>query len=236
MLALPCGSAGQRRWRAPPAYRGRGRPFDYAQGRPRRARRLEDRVPSSAASGLLDTLPARSWQVIAWREGAKGALVKQAPRLRVYRAGYRGAATTTQGWLMGERPLPGHQGENKCYFAWGLDALELHGLLELAHCRWIVERLYQDAKGELGLDDYEGRLWQGLHRHVALVMLAHCYLTLRRSYGDEPPRAPPAPPGQAPDGLPTPRAGFSPHRAAPASPLCGGQFSRSSFSRWSGQS
>jgi len=187
---------------APAPYQGRGRP--------RRVRRLEDRVHSSAAGDLLDTLPEESWQVIAWREGTKGALVKQAARLRVYRAGYRGAATTTQGWLMGERPLPGHQGDSKYYFAWGLDALELDGLLEVAHCRWIVERFYQDAKGELGLDDYEGRLWQGLHRHVALVMLAHCYLTLRRSYGDEPPRAPPAPPGQAPDGLPAPVRGFPP--------------------------
>ena len=53
----------------------------------------------------------------------------------------------------------------------------------LAHNRWVIERFYQDAKGELGLDDYEGRFWTGLHRHVALVMMAHSFLNIRRNHG-----------------------------------------------------
>ena len=52
----------------------------------------------------------------------------------------------------------------------------------LAHNRWVIERFYQDAKGELGLDDYEGRFWTGLHRHVALVMMAHSFLSIRRNH------------------------------------------------------
>jgi hypothetical protein len=81
----------------------------------------------------------------------------------------------------------------KQYFAWALDDLSLADLIEVAHVRWVIERFYQDAKGELGLDDYEGRLWTGLHRHIALVMLAHCFLTLRQSYGPE--ISGPGPPG-----------------------------------------
>jgi len=54
-------------------------------------------------------------------------------------------------------------------------------LLEGAEDNPFLERFYQDAKGELGLDDYEGRLWHGFHRHVALVMLAHCFLTLQQT-------------------------------------------------------
>lgn len=174
---------------------GTEEPVPYqGRGRPQRPRRLEDRVPSRGACDLLESLPEDSWQTIAWREGAKGALVKQATRVRVYRVGYRGAHSASQGWLVGERPMPGHQGETKYYFAWDLDDLDLHGLMEMAHCRWIVERFYQDAKGELGLDDYEGRLWTGLHRHVALVMLAHCYIGLRQSYGQEVVRGRPPPP------------------------------------------
>jgi len=187
---------------APVPYQGRGRP--------RRARRLEDRVASRAASDLLDSLPKDSWQTIAWREGTKGALVKQASRVRVYRVGHRGAHSTTQGWLVGERPLPGHHGEAKYYFAWGLDDLDLQGLMEMAHCRWIVERFYQDAKGDLGLDDYEGRLWPGFHRHVALVMLAHCYLGLRQSYGQELIRGHPPPPRSQTSPSPAPVRGFPP--------------------------
>lgn len=79
--------------------------------------------------------------------------------------------------------MEGHEGEHKYYFAWWLDALSLEESAKLAHTRWVIERLCQDAKDELGLDDYEGRLWTGFHRHAALVMLAHSYLTLRQGYG-----------------------------------------------------
>ncbi len=128
-----------------PTYRG--------SGRPRRARRLEDRVPGREASALLDALPEDDWSTIRWREGTKGNLVKRFARLPVYRVGQRGKHLPTRGWLIGERPRPGHQGESKYFFAWGLDSRSLHDLVTLAHCRWVIERFYQDAKGELGLDD-----------------------------------------------------------------------------------
>lgn len=190
---------------SPPPYGGRGRPPKPPT--------LEERVLPTQAGKVLASLPQEAWSRVAWREGTKGALVKMAARVRVYRTGGRGGHLPTIGWLIGERPLPGHKGEAKQYFACGLDDLTLEELIELAHLRWIVERFYQDAKGELGLDDYEGRLWPGLHRHIALVMLAHCYLTLRQSYGPEvTQRAPPAQQGEqaAPRPAPPPARGFPP--------------------------
>jgi len=161
----------------PPAYQG--------IGRPRKALHMEDRIPAEGAATILAALPEEAWKTVAWREGTKGALVKEFVRVQVYRTGLRGAHVPCKGWLVGERPIPGHRGDSKYYFAWGLDTLALEELVELAHLRWVIERFYQDAKGELGLDDYEGRLWTGFHRHVALVMLAHSFLTLRQTYGPE---------------------------------------------------
>ncbi len=167
----------------PPPYQG--------TGRPRRPRRLQDRLPSREARDLLDALAHEAWRPVAWREGSKGALVKQCAGVRVHRVGRRGAPLATAGWLIGERPVGRDQAEPRYYFAWGVDNLALDDLVELVHSRWVIERFYQDAKGELGLDDYEGRLWTGFHRHTALVMLAHCYLTLRQSYEPEIAQPPP---------------------------------------------
>jgi len=158
-----------------PEYSGKGRPPKPAA--------LEDRISNLEVRAILDELPAEAWSQVAWREGTKGALVKECARVRVYRCGQRGKHIASSGWLIGERPLEGHSGDQKQYFVWGLDGLGLEELVGLLHVRWVIERFYQDAKGELGLDDYEGRLWTGLHRHLALVMLAHCFLTLQQSYG-----------------------------------------------------
>jgi SRSO17 transposase len=196
-------------------------PRPTTRGRPRKAPTLADRVQPKEAAEILAALPDEAWVKTAWREGTKGALVKEVVRVRVHRAGPRGKHLATEGWLIGERPIEGHGGDRKQYFAWGMDALDLEALIGVAHVRWVIERFYQDAKGELGMDDYEGRLWTGLHRHLALVMLAHSYLTLRQSYG---PQVREGPPGtKKGDGplSPPPARGFPPgskkkHRRASA--------------------
>jgi SRSO17 transposase len=187
------------------AYRGRGRP--------RKASGLKERVPPQQAQELFAQLPSEAWQSVAWRNGVKGPLVKEFALLSVFRTGQRGNHLLVRGHLLAERSLSkSRKAEDlKYYFAWGLDTLSLAELVEIAHVRWVVERFYQDAKGELGLDHYEGRLWTGFHRHVALVMLAHCYLTLRQSYGpDVLAHGPPIQGGAKEAGRPSPARGFPP--------------------------
>ncbi len=38
--------------------------------------------------------------------------------------------------------------------------------------RWPIETIFEEAKGEVGLDHYEMRSWQGWHHHMLLVSLA----------------------------------------------------------------
>jgi SRSO17 transposase len=46
---------------------------------------------------------------------------------------------------------------------------------------WRVERDFQERKGEVGLDHFEGRTWRGFHHHATLCRVAHGFLALRRA-------------------------------------------------------
>lgn len=50
-------------------------------------------------------------------------------------------------------------------------------LLRVAFSRWRVERCYEDQKGEVGLDHYEGRRYLGLKRHLVLSCVSYLFLS-----------------------------------------------------------
>lgn len=158
---------------SPPPYGGRGRP------------RKVPPAPLTTAESLTATFPEDQWQPIRWRTGTS-SLGKQFAAVRVHPA--TGSAqnpgritTGSEGWLLVERPLPGEDGDTK-YFLSNLPAnTSLRRLATIGHGRWPIEQFYEDAKGECGLDDYQGRRWDGLHRHLALVMLTYCFLLIQRA-------------------------------------------------------
>ena len=161
------------------------KPPHHRPGQPRKARP----APLYSARTLLDAQPETGWRTVVWRQGSGGEpLGRQVLALRVYRA--TGGAHLRindprvtlgpEGWLIGERPLPGESGDAKWYFSTLPADVPRERLIALAHQRWVIEQFYEDAKGECGLDHYQGRTWGGLHRHIALTMLAYSFLVSRR--------------------------------------------------------
>lgn len=175
-----------------PVYGGRGQPR-----KPRPA-------PLYTVKELIEALPASAWQTISWREGTKGTMQIQAVALRVqwatgsslHSTSHSRVHTGPEGWLLAERPVsdavageapptpvePQEKEEEKIKYWFSVlpASTSLERLVLVAHARWVIEQFYEDAKQECGLDDYQGRLWDGLHRHLALVMLAYSFLMLYR--------------------------------------------------------
>ena len=53
--------------------------------------------------------------------------------------------------------------------------------MRVAGTRWAIEECFEEAKGQVGLDQYEVRRWDGWYRHITLAMLAHAYLAVVRN-------------------------------------------------------
>ena len=206
----------------PPRPRGRGQPK-----KPRPA-------PLYTAQAVLAALSEDRWQTITWREYGDVVLRKQFAAVRVHWAtggaqfstSHHRVSTGPEGWLLGERPGPGDSGEVKWYGSNLPADTPLQRLVELAHSRWPIEQFYEDAKGECGLDHYQGRRWDGLHRHLALVMLAYSFLARQRWTPTDPagfsplwgtPLVPSGPPPGPPVALP--RCRVVAHRDQPDRPF-----------------
>ena len=56
----------------------------------------------------------------------------------------------------------------------------LRRLAEMQAARHFVERAFEDAKGACGMADYQVRVWQAWHHHMALVMVALMFLAKER--------------------------------------------------------
>jgi SRSO17 transposase len=96
--------------------------------------------------------------------------------VRCWRVAERGDGTRHIGWLLGQRPGRGQQADPKYFWSNFSAETPLVRMVEYAHRRAWVEQFHEEAKGLLGWDQYQGRLWSGFHRNAALVMLSHCFL------------------------------------------------------------
>jgi SRSO17 transposase len=128
-------------------------------------------------STLLATLPTDGWARLSAGEGSKGPRLYEWLRLPVN-------APPLVGWerhLLVRRSLSDPTALS-AYACCAPVGTLLATLVQVAGTRWTIEAAFESAKGEVGLDHYEVRSWQGWYRHITLACFAHAFLTVLRAH------------------------------------------------------
>ncbi len=82
-------------------------------------------------------------------------------------------------WLLIRRDAD-EPDEEAYWLAYGPEGTSEAALIGVCDARWQVEECFAQAKGEVGMDQYEVRTWTAWHRFVTLCLLAHAYLVAIR--------------------------------------------------------
>jgi SRSO17 transposase len=122
-------------------------------------------------------VPADAWQAMKLREGAKGPLVSEFAKVRVWMP--KEKDRSQPGWAVFRRSLDKRE-EVSYYLSNAGEETTLDEFALVAATRWRVEEYFEDAKTHLGMADFETRAWPSWHHHMALVALAHFIVTLTR--------------------------------------------------------
>ena len=117
---------------------------------------------------------------LSWRHGTKGKLSSSFAFLRVKAAHDDGLplADRPVEWLVIERD---DEGNFKYILTTLRQSMTKKAIVKLLKKRWRTERMYQELKGELGLDHFEGRSYPGWHHHVSVVVACYAFVVAERA-------------------------------------------------------
>lgn len=137
--------------------------------------------PETAAE-LVARLGAKRFRKLTWREGTKGKLSSRFCFVRVRVAENDGITVAEHEplWLIAEW-LEGEQKPTKFLLTTLARKMSKKQIVRLCKERWRTERMYEDLKGELGLDHFEGRSFPGWHHHVSVVLCCYAFVVAGRS-------------------------------------------------------
>jgi SRSO17 transposase len=125
------------------------------------------------ADELATRQPAAAWQRLSCGEGAQGERLYDWLDVEL-RPGLRA------GWVHGllVRRSVSTPDELAYYLVYAPTGRSVEEIVRVAGTRWSIETFFKQAKGQVGLDHYEVRSWQGWHRHMTLALWALALLAV----------------------------------------------------------
>ena len=167
-------------WLKPP--RVITRPFrHHSGGRGRKVPRLAigskpaRRIDELLEDGELRDQPWQRWRV---KDGEKGPMIWEVKHCRFTPKGSDGMPGEPMHLIVARDVLDPE--EIKFFVSNAPPETSIQPMLLVAFSRWRVERCFEDHKGEIGLDHYEGRLYLGLKRHLLISAVSYLFLARMR--------------------------------------------------------
>jgi SRSO17 transposase len=183
VLGVPCTTT-MRDLEAPlPAYAGRGR-------RPK--------APWQSVTEWRQALSGDTWTHLTVRDGEKGPVEIEIRRRRVQTRIARKRTGPAEWLVITRRPLPDDRPwephasraatdqdaryryhyylSPTCVSETELEEPSLSELARVIQAGACIEASFKRGKGEVGMDEYQVRTWQGWHHHMALTLIAVWFL------------------------------------------------------------
>lgn len=141
-------------------------------------RRHGDPVRVDALGAILGL---KAFRRITWRNGTKGKLASRFcfRRVKVAVKGPDDPARREPVWLVMEWPYH-EDGPTKFFLTTLRRRMTKKQIVRTIMERWKTERVYEELKGELGLDHYEGRSFIGWHHHVSVALCCYAFVVAER--------------------------------------------------------
>lgn len=140
--------------------------------------------PGLEVRELRDRLRPKDFRRYAWRDGSKGSLSGRFCFRRVKT--YDGDTPLDERdgeWLIIEW---NQQDEMRFYLTTLPQRMSKRWILRILKERWKTERVYEELKGELGFDHFEGRTWPGWHHHMSVVLCCYAFVIAERAQRSPP--------------------------------------------------
>lgn len=128
----------------------------------------------SLKSLALELEKKAAFRRCTWRQGTKGPLTARFARRKIWISDDE-TATVLIEWRDRESEPANY------FFISSPRTYSTKQLVRLVMQRWRIERTYQDLKGELGLDHYEGRRFPGWHHHISVVLCCYSFVIAERT-------------------------------------------------------
>ncbi len=137
--------------------------------------------PPLTAQQLGVDLGHRAFRRLTWRDGPSGKLSSRFVFRRVKVANDDGtdAGDREPMWLVIEWP-EGEPKPAKFILTTLPRRMTKKQIVRIVKERWRTERAYEELKGELGLDHFEGRSFTGWHHHISVVLCCYSFLVSER--------------------------------------------------------